>query len=153
TRQKLLERFGLQLKFFGEQLKEVQRQADAALRDPRTDTASAARLSKVVDALAGLTDPAQENATRLRALLDAVESGKPEEIAVRRNAYMAGDRAVQEGIDAAARAIGDGLRADAAAAEGKSRRALLALVLLTAVSSVFGLLATLLVGRALAPVG
>jgi two-component system NtrC family sensor kinase len=153
TRTSVLEIRRIRLQGFNEQLIEAQKAATAALRDPSTDPQAAEQLQKLVTALGNVTEPSSRYVPLLNDLLAAAETGPPDLVEQRRNAFASNDRVVQVDVDAASLAIEEGLHGDVISAERKAQSSLIALALLTAVVTGFGLAATLLVGRALSPIG
>lgn len=150
TRRALANTYGVRLQQLASDLAAVQRDASAALQKA-PDAETEKRVRKVVDALARVTDPAHDSPALLDELVAAVEKD-PAQAQAKRNAFLASSRVLKETINAAGRSVDDGLRADAASAQAKASSSLLALAALTAAATLFGLVATAIVGRALAPI-
>lgn len=150
TRRALANTYGVRLQQLASDLAAVQRDASTALQAaPDAETEKSVR--KVVDALARVTDPAHASPSQLDELVAALEKD-PGQVQARRSTFLATSRVLKETINASGRAVDDGLRADAASAQEKASSSLLALGALTAAATLFGLVATAIVGRALAPI-
>lgn len=143
----------------------VARAQEDATRGLREKGGAAPALTRVVSTLGALSEPATEIGPALDVYISALEAaekpGLPEADAARaREAAIAArqslaqlDGRLREVIQYASEAVGAGLRADATAAQAKAQSSLFALAALTVLATGFGLVAILIVGRALAPVG
>lgn len=141
----------VQVGHFKDLVGQIQRTASAAI--PKTHTDSQ-HVRRVVERVGALSAPTQACLDALGSLETTVGSANADADAIGRrlDEIDFDDRRLAAAIKLASSGIDDGLRADANAAEAKSRSSLYALAALTAVATAFGIAAILLVGRALAPI-
>ena len=152
TREGMVENREVRMQFFRTQLGDLQRDASERLRDGGVDPETAKHLKSLVDALSLLTEPSHEYPVLLRAVLKPTPGETDAQAEQARSAFAGNDRKMNDAMDVARRAVDDGLRADAAAAESKARGTLAALAVLAAIATGFGLAAMALVARALSPI-
>ncbi len=152
TRRSLAASVRVRRHYFSGELAEAQRRATAAI--PRaSDPASQERIRLAVGALGQVSQPAIDAQAQLEELLRALDGDDASVVEARRAGFIAADRRTQEVLGVAARAIEEGLGADASSAEDRAQSSLVALGLLTAIATAFGLVAIAIVGRALQPIG
>ena len=131
----------------------AQADATAGLRTAQAGGPAPARMTELVSTLGRLTEPSNAIEPAIAAYVDALDRGDPAKAQEEKQRILALDRQIDDVLKRASESVGAGLRADAAAARAKSQSSLFALAALTVLATGFGLVAILIVGRALSPVG